>query len=583
MKKVLAMLCAAVLLVTGGILPVAAAGEWKTISVSFEVDKPAPGAGELVTVSVMVDGLDEDDYWNVLEFEIGYDEEMMEPVMQKAERGNTYVEYIAGDALKGFGWNASVSFKDYNGNVLNPIKGAIIDANGQYTNGEVMRIQFRVKEGVEEGETVTLIPDIKDFSQSIIDETDKTAESVPLVPSGKDVVQMETSKPVLPETCPVSFTADKKEVAAGDIVKLTLNMAALPAGSYWNLLDFRVKYDPAQLEAVMQDRMEYEAGAALDNSAMVSVSFKDYNNQLLVPMLGSIMSADNQSESGELLSIYFRVKEGVKPGDALLLQPELDRLVQSVITDKRPTMVDMVTPGKTDLSLTVKEAAPITLTAVSLQAVPTKTAYNYGEELNPAGGKLLLTYSDQSTETVDITAAMISGYDKNKVGKQTLTVTYEGKTVTFDVTVTAVLTGITLDAANVKKEYIAGEDLDLTGLKVTATYSDNTTKDVAISDVTVSGYDKDATGTQTVTVTYEGKTATFDVTVAPAFMKGDLNNDKQITAEDALIALQGATGKVTLTAQEILAGDVTDNDGAVTANDALVILQYATKKITAWP
>lgn len=580
MKKVLAMLCAAVLLVTGGILPVAAADEWKTISVTFEVDKPTPGAGDVVGVSIVVDGLESGDYWNLLEFEIGYDDEMMEPVNYVDEYGDEY-EYKEGEALRS-GWIASVSFVDYKGETLNPIKGAIISQNKQTRNGEVMQLFFKVKEGVEEGETITLVPDIKDFSQSVVDESDKTAESVPLVPGGKDVVQMETTKPVLPETCPVSFTADKKEVAAGDMVKLTMNMAALPAGSYWNLLDFRVKYDPAQLEAVMQEDGEYESGAAL-GSAIASVSFKDYNNQLLVPMLGSIMSADNQSESGELLSIYFRVKEGVKPGDTLLLQPELDRLVQSVITDKRPTMVDMTAAGKTDLSLTVKETEPVTLTSVSLQSPPTKTAYNYGEELNLAGGELLLTYSDNSTETVDITAAMISGYDKNKVGKQTVTVTYEGKTVTFDVTVTAVLTGITLDAANVKTDYIVGEELDLTGLKVTATYSDNTTKDVALSDVTVSGYDKDTTGDQILTVSYESKTATFTVSVVPAYMKGDLNNDKKVDAEDALIALQGATGKITLTAQEIQAGDVTDNDGKVTANDALVILQYATKKITAWP
>lgn len=59
---------------------------------------------------------------------------------------------------------------------------------------------------------------------------------------------------------------------------------------------------------------------------------------------------------------------------------------------------------------------------------------------------------------------------------------------------------------------------------------------------------------------------------------GDVNGNGEITAEDALLALQTATGKVTLTPDQIKAADVVDNDG-VTANDALLILQYATKKI----
>lgn len=55
-----------------------------------------------------------------------------------------------------------------------------------------------------------------------------------------------------------------------------------------------------------------------------------------------------------------------------------------------------------------------------------------------------------------------------------------------------------------------------------------------------------------------------------------------VTAADALMALQAATGKVTLTAEQVVLADVDGKDG-VTANDALLILQYATKKINAFP
>lgn len=65
-----------------------------------------------------------------------------------------------------------------------------------------------------------------------------------------------------------------------------------------------------------------------------------------------------------------------------------------------------------------------------------------------------------------------------------------------------------------KTAYFAGQALDLTGLAVTATYSDGTTKNVGLSDLTVTGFNSSVTGTQTLTVNYGGKTATFNVTVA---------------------------------------------------------------------
>jgi hypothetical protein len=54
----------------------------------------------------------------------------------------------------------------------------------------------------------------------------------------------------------------------------------------------------------------------------------------------------------------------------------------------------------------------------------------------------------------------------------------------------------------------------MSGLVVTGTYSDGTTKMETVSESTISGYNKDATGEQTLTVTVGGKTATFPVTVS---------------------------------------------------------------------
>ena len=164
-----------------------------------------------------------------------------------------------------------------------------------------------------------------------------------------------------------------------------------------------------------------------------------------------------------------------------------------------------------------EEPAPEpTLTEIKV-TVPEKTEYIQGEELDLTGLTVTAVYSDV-TEKEITEGYTVTGYDANAAGEQTITVTYEGKTADFKVTVkkaevpAPILTEIKVTAPE-KTEYTQGEELDLTGLTVTAVYSDGTEKEIT-EGYTVTGYDADATGEQTITITYGGMTAEFTVTVA---------------------------------------------------------------------
>ena len=58
-----------------------------------------------------------------------------------------------------------------------------------------------------------------------------------------------------------------------------------------------------------------------------------------------------------------------------------------------------------------------------------------------------------------------------------------------------------------KLEYVEGQELDLTGLTVEATYTNGKTEE--ISNYEVTGYNKDSLGTQWITVSYYGKSTSF--------------------------------------------------------------------------
>ncbi|MDR2393854.1 MAG: bacterial Ig-like domain-containing protein [Treponema sp.] len=77
---------------------------------------------------------------------------------------------------------------------------------------------------------------------------------------------------------------------------------------------------------------------------------------------------------------------------------------------------------------------------------------------------------------------------------------------------------LTLQSATVttpptKTVYIQGEALDLTGLVITGSYNDGSTKQEFVTLTNVSGYNTNVTGDQILTVTVDGKSAIFTVRV----------------------------------------------------------------------
>ncbi|MBQ7247708.1 MAG: bacterial Ig-like domain-containing protein, partial [Lachnospiraceae bacterium] len=81
-----------------------------------------------------------------------------------------------------------------------------------------------------------------------------------------------------------------------------------------------------------------------------------------------------------------------------------------------------------DVTITAKSAA-----SIAIKTAPTKSEYTVGDTLDVTGGEITVTYDNETSADVAITADMVSGFDSSAAAaSQTLTVTYEGKTATFD-------------------------------------------------------------------------------------------------------------------------------------------------------
>lgn len=85
-----------------------------------------------------------------------------------------------------------------------------------------------------------------------------------------------------------------------------------------------------------------------------------------------------------------------------------------------------------------------TLVSISLSGTH-QTEFTVGDTFSAEGLVVTAHYSDDSSEVIDLNNVEISGYNMNQEGKQTITVSYQGKTATYEITVKAKDTPVTPD------------------------------------------------------------------------------------------------------------------------------------------
>ena len=148
---------------------------------------------------------------------------------------------------------------------------------------------------------------------------------------------------------------------------------------------------------------------------------------------------------------------------------------------------------------------------IYFETEPRKT-YVQGQDFTLENSVLISTSKNKKT-TVDNGEATVSGYNKNQIGEQTVTITYEGQTVEIKVTVIPriALEGITRD-------YFVGDSFDKSKGRLRVADDQAIIKSVNLSEeaVIIEGFDSSTTGQKTLTVKYGEYTGTFTVTVYTA-------------------------------------------------------------------
>ena len=75
---------------------------------------------------------------------------------------------------------------------------------------------------------------------------------------------------------------------------------------------------------------------------------------------------------------------------------------------------------------------------------------------------------------------------------------------------------IRVNSTGHKTSYTVGSPLDVSGLTIEAAYSDQSTRTVPVTEHMVSGFDSSTAGSKTLTITYEGRQAAYEIEVVEA-------------------------------------------------------------------
>lgn len=172
------------------------------------------------------------------------------------------------------------------------------------------------------------------------------------------------------------------------------------------------------------------------------------------------------------------------------------------------------TSSSSGVSDSTSEEAQVT--QISLSTAGAQKTYAVGEAFSAEGVIVTAYYSDKTSKTIAISDCTVSTPDLTTEGNKTVIVSYHGKNASYSITVanpTPELKGITLNAEQAKVTYFTEDAFTAEGVVITATYSDNSTSSIKIGECTVSVPDMKTVGEKTITITYEGFSASYTIQV----------------------------------------------------------------------
>lgn len=271
--------------------------------------------------------------------------------------------------------------------------------------------------------------------------------------------------------------------------------------------DFEIHRDAYSLDKSAFQRKipgTYEIGISAlgyDTSFQVTVLEDDRLEVVRTPSKLTYYAGEELNKSGIWVKVYREGGTTRTIYDYTITHDEFDHAGQFEVTVSRFNVSDTFT-------VTV-----IGATLMEIVTMPDKLEYGAGEEFDPTGLTLKLHYEDGTSLALAVEKCTISKLDTSVSGNTSVTVSYGELSVEIACSVLiAEIDHIEITTEPSKKYYAPDtEQLDITGMVVTAILTNG--EGMVLEEYEISEFQPSVLGHQTITVTYEEFTASFEVTV----------------------------------------------------------------------
>ena len=280
--------------------------------------------------------------------------------------------------------------------------------------------------------------------------------------------------------------------------------------------------------------------ASDDLSKLQQVELKDGESIKLEPGYHTIILAEPVKLTGDSFAVAMSVQSGTDKQTVMVESKEVDENAEvnsneSFFSTKEAmeagVWIDFCSDdaGNKNCNVSIKAFTekqnaeePIELQSIEISTPPTNTEYTEGEKFDTKGMKVTATYSDLTTK--EVTDYKVLDGDNLYYGQSSVTISYTENEITKEVK-----QNITVKQAEQQKEiksiemvslpdkttYKQNEELNLDGGKIKVIYTDDTSVELNLnsSSLTITGFDNQTLGKQTITVEYQGFTTTFEIEV----------------------------------------------------------------------
>jgi len=229
-----------------------------------------------------------------------------------------------------------------------------------------------------------------------------------------------------------------------------------------------------------------------------------------------VVSIDRESVTGPK---QVRQYGAIDPKSITIYGHFKDGSRKPISINKNDISFDNTKPGTQTVNVrTAKDPVSFQIEVMALTGITVTSqpkAFKLGVAVDPKwpGLEIQGAWDQMGSGKIDIAECQITGLDVNKAGAQTVTVAWKGKQATFNAQVVA-MESIKIASNPTKTTYYQGDTLDLAGIRVIGVWPGIGEEAIAVSASDASGFNSANTGRKTITITKNGKTATFTVEVA---------------------------------------------------------------------